>query len=203
MTKLYYAPGACALHPQIALREAGLKFDLVRVDLRAHKLADGSDYYAVNPKGYVPLLELEDGTRLSEGAVIDQYVADQNPAAKLLPPAGTLERLRVQEWLHYIGTEIHKTFSQLFNPQLPDADKEALRKRLGARFDYIVKQLAGRTFLTGDTFTVADGYLYNMLRWTAFTGIDLAKWPDLKAYFARIDERPAVKAAVAAEKGEG
>jgi glutathione S-transferase len=199
--KLYYSPGACGLHPQIALREAGVAFDLVRVDLRAHKLTDGTDFYAINPKGYIPVLELDDGTRLTEGAIIDQYVADRNPAAKILPPAGTLERLRVQEWLHFIGTEVHKAFSPLFNPSLPDAEKDAIRKRIGGRFDYVVKQLAGKTFLTGDTFTVADGYLYNMLRWTAFTGIDLKAWPELQAYFDRVDARPAVKAAVAAEKG--
>ncbi len=198
--KLYYSPGACGLHPQIALREAGLDFDLVRVDLRAHKLADGSDYYAVNPKGYIPVLELDDGTRLTEGAVIDQYVADRNPAAKILPPAGTMERIRVQEWLHFIGTEIHKAFSPLFNPSLPDADKETQRKRIAGRFDYVVKQLGTKPYLTGEGFTVADGYLFNMLRWTAFTGIDLGQWPVLKAYFARIEERPSVQAAIAAEK---
>lgn len=201
--KLYYAPGACALHPQIALREAGLAFDLVRVDLRAHKLADGGDYYAINPKGYVPVLELDDGTRLTEGAVIDQYVADRNPSAKLLPPAGTLERLRVQEWLHFIGTELHKQFSPLFNPALPDADRETQRKKIAARFDYVEKELGTKPYLLGETFTVADGYLFNMLRWTAHTGIDLARWPTLAAYFARIGERPSVKAALEAERSHG
>jgi len=197
--KLYYSPGACGLHPQIALREAGLPFELVRVDLRAHKLADGRDYYAINPKGYVPVLELDDGTRVTEGAVIDQYIADRNPSARLLPPSGTLERIRVQEWLHFIGTEIHKQFSPLFNPQLPEADREAQKNKLAGRFDYIEKELADRPYLVGETFTVADGYLFNMLRWTAHTGIDLARWPKLKAYFARIEARPAVKAAIEAE----
>lgn len=198
--KLYYSPGACALHPQITLREADLPFDLVRVDLRAHKLADGRDYYAINPKGYVPLLELDDGALLTEGAVIDQYIADRNPSAKLLPPAGTLERIRVQEWLHFIGTEIHKQFSPLFNPMLPDGDRETQRKRIAARFDYIEKELGTRSYLVGETFTVADAYLFNMLRWTAHTGIDLARWPKLGAYFARIEERPSVKAAIEAER---
>jgi glutathione S-transferase len=198
--KLYFSPGACALHPQIALREAGLKFDLVRVDLRAHKLSDGTDFYGINPKGYVPVLELDDGTRLTEGAVIDQYVADKNPQAKILPPAGSIERIHVQEWLHFIGTEVHKAFSPLFNPALPDADKEAARKKVTGRFDYIEKQLGSKPFLTGDSFTVADGYLFNMLRWTAFTGIDLAKWPALTAFSARVEARPSVKAALEAEK---
>jgi len=198
--KLYYSPGACGLHPQIALREAGLPFELVRVDLRAHKLADGRDYYAVNPKGYVPTLELDDGTRVTEGAVIDQYIADLSPSAKLLPPSGTLERIRVQEWLHFIGTEVHKQFSPLFNPQLPDADRETQKKKIAGRFDYIEKVLGDRHYLVGETFTVADGYLFNMLRWTAHTGIDLARWPALKTYFARIEARPAVKAAIEAER---
>jgi len=198
--KLYFSPGACALHPQIALREAGLKFDLVRVDIRAHKLPDGTDFYGINAKGYIPVLELDDGTRLTEGAVIDQYVADKNPGSKLLPPVGSIERVHVQEWLHFIGTEIHKAFSPLFNPALPDADKEVSRKKVGGRFDYIEKQLGSKPYLLGETFTVADGYLFNMLRWTAFTGIDLAKWPNLAAFSARVEARPAVKAALEAEK---
>jgi len=198
--KLYFSPGACALHPQIALREAGLKFDLVRVDLRAHKLHDGTDFYGINPKGYVPVLELDDGSRLTEGAVIDQYVADKNPGAKILPPVGSLERIRTQEWLHFIGTELHKQFSPLFNPQLPDADKAAQRKKIGGRFDYVQKELGDKPFLLGDTFTVADAYLFNMLRWTQFTGIDLAGWPGLSAYFARVEGRPSVKASLEAEK---
>jgi glutathione S-transferase len=198
--KLYFSPGACALHPQIALREAGLKFDLARVDLRAHKLPDGTDYYGINPKGYIPALELDDGSLLTEGAVIDQYVADKNPAAKILPPVGTIERVRAQEWLHFIGTEIHKAFGPLFNPALPDAEKEAARKKIGGRFDHVEKQLGSKPYLLGDTFTVADAYLFNMLRWTAFTGIDLAKWPHLKAFFARVEARPAVKASLEAEQ---
>ena len=201
--KLYFSPGACALHPQIALREAGLAFDLVRVDIRAHKTHDGADFYAINPKGYVPVLELDDGTRLTEGAVIDQFVADKNPGAKLLPPAGTIERVRVQEWLHFIGTEIHKQFSPLFNPQLPEDEKTAQRTKIGNRFDYVQKELGAKTFLLGDTFTVADGYLFNMLRWTQFTGIDLARWPGLAAYSTRVESRPAVKAALEAERAKG
>lgn len=197
--KLYFTPGACSLHPHITLREAGLPFDLVRVDIRAHKLHDGSDYYAINPKGYVPALELEDGSILTEGAVIDQYVADKKPETKLLPPAGTMERYHVQEWLNFIASEIHKAFGPLFGND--EAAKEAARARVGKRFDFAAKALESRHFLTGDTFTVADAYLYNMLRWTTHTGIDLEKWPALKAFFARVDARPAVQAALAAEKG--
>jgi glutathione S-transferase len=201
--KLYFSPGACALHPQIALREAGLDFELVRVDLRAHKLADGTDFLAINPKGYVPVLELDDGSRLTEGAVIDQFVADRNPKAKILPPAGTMERVRVQEWLHFIATEIHKQFSPLFNPQVSDDDKSAQRKRLGSRFDYVEKELGAKMFLLGETFTVADAYLFNMLRWTQFTGIDLTQWPRLAAFAGRVESRPTVKAALEAEKAAG
>jgi glutathione S-transferase len=197
--KLYFSPGACSLHPHITLREAGLAFDLVRVDLRAHKLHDGSDYFAINPKGYVPALAFDDGSILTEGAVIDQYVADRKPETKLLPPAGTMERYRAQEWLNFIATEIHKSFGPLFGSD--EAAKEAPRARLGKRFDLVAKTLAAQPYLLGDTFTVADAYLYNMLRWTAHGGIDLAKWPALQAFFARVDARPAVQAALAAEKG--
>ncbi len=198
--KLYFSPGACALHPQITLREAGLDFDLVRVDIRAHKLADGTDFYAINPKGYVPVLELDDGTRLTEGAVIDQYVADRKPEAKMLPPVGTMERLRVLEWLNFIATELHKQFTPLFNPSVSDADKDAQRGRVGTRFDLIEKELASKPYLTGDTFTVADAYLFNMTRWTKHTGIDLARWPAITAFVARVGERPTVKASLEAER---
>jgi len=197
--KLYFSPGACSLHPHIALREAGLAFDLVRVDLRAHKLHDGSDFYAINPKGYVPLLELDDGARLTEGAVIDQYVADLKPESKLLAPAGTMERYRAQEWLNFIATEIHKSFGPLFGND--EAAKEAPRARLGKRFDLVAKSLESGQYVMGETFTVVDAYLYNMLRWTTHTGIDLDKWPALRAFFTQVDARPAVQAALAAEKG--
>jgi glutathione S-transferase len=200
--KLYFSPGACALHPQIALREAGLEFELVRVDLRAHKLHDGSDFYAINPKGYVPVLELDDGARLTEGAVIDQFVADKSPQSRILPPVGTMERVRVQEWLHFIATEVHKQFAPLFSPQTSDDDKNAQRTKIGKRFDLLQTELGSKTFLLGDTFTVADGYLFNMLRWTAFTGIDLAKWPALAAYSTRVESRPSVKASLEAEKAK-
>ena len=198
--KLYFSPGACSLHPHIALREAGIPFDLVRVDLRAHKTHDGKDFFAVNPKGYVPALELDDGSILTEGAVIDQYVADRKPEAKLAPPAGTMERYRLQEWLNFIASEVHKSFGPLFGGAADELKQQA-RDRIGKRFDLIAKELTAHPYLLGDTFSVADGYLYNMLRWTTFTGIDLAKWPALRAFFARVEARPAVQAALAAEKG--
>jgi glutathione S-transferase len=196
--KLYFSPGACSLHPHITLREAGVAFDLVRVDLRAHKLHDGSDFYAINPKGYVPVLEFDDGARLTEGAVIDQYVADRKPESKLLPAAGTMERYRAQEWLNFIASEVHKSFGPLFGND--EAAKVAPRARLEKRFDFVAKTLESQPYLMGDTFTVADAYLYNMLRWTTSTGIDLGKWAALKAFFARVDARPAVQEALAAEK---
>jgi glutathione S-transferase len=196
--KLYFSPGACSLHPHIALREAGLAADLVRVDLRAHKTQDGHDFYAINPKGYVPVLQLDDGSLLTEGAVIDQYIADRKPEAKLAPPAGTIERYHLQEWLNFIASEVHKAFGPLFGSD--EAAKDAARSRVGKRFELVAKALESRPYLMGDTFTVADGYLYNMLRWTTFTGIDMGQWPALKAFYARVDERPSVKAALAAEK---
>jgi glutathione S-transferase len=197
--KLYYSPGACSLHPHITLREAGVPFELERVDIRAHKVArDGSDYYAVNPKGYVPALRLDDGSLLTEGAVIDQYVADLKPEKNLVPAAGTMARYRVQEWLNFIAAEVHKSFGPLFGND--DALKEVARKRLAGKFELVEKTLASQPYLTGDHFTVADAYLFNMLRWTTFTGISLDGWPGLKAFFARVEARPAVQEALAAEK---
>jgi glutathione S-transferase len=198
--KLYFSPGACSLHPHIALREAGLSFDLVRVDLRAHKTKDGGDYYAINPKGYVPTLELDDGTRLTEGAVIDQYIADRKPESKLAPPAGTMERYRLQEWLNFIAAEVHKSFGPLFNPATPDDAKAQAKERIGKKLDIAERALEGRSYLLGETFSVADGYLFNMIRWTEFTGIDTSPWPKLQAFAKRVSERPAVKAALEAEK---
>ncbi|HXN33364.1 MAG TPA: glutathione transferase GstA [Polyangiaceae bacterium] len=196
--KLYFAPGACSLHPHIALIEAGQSFDLVRVDTRAHKTQDGTDYYTINPKGSVPALELDDGSVLTEGAVIDQYIADRKPEAKLAPPAGTMDRYRLQEWLNFIASEIHKSFTPLFGSASDDVKQQA-RARIGTRFDLVARALETRPYLVGSSFTVADAYLYNMLRWTHFTGIELTKWPALKAFFGRVDERPSVKKALEAE----
>src|SRR5262249_36648942 len=154
------------LSPHIVLREAGLPFDLEQVHLGSHKTKSGADYYTINPKGYVPALRLDDGTVLTEGPAIVQYLADQKPASKLAPPNGTIERYRLQEWLNLTSTEIHKTFSPLFNPHTPDETRKANIERLEKRFDFVEKELAAKSFLMGDTFTVADAYLFTVLAWT-------------------------------------
>lgn len=198
--KLYYSPGACSLAPHIVLREAGATFDLQKVDTRAKKLPDGSDFFAVNPKGYVPVLELDDGDRLTEGVVIQQFIADKNPGAKLAPAHGTRERLKLEEWLVYLSTEVHKGFSPIFNPATPDDAKAQAKEKVGQRLDFIETALSdGRQYLTGDSFTVADAYLFTLSNWTNFVGMDLGKWPKLKAYTGRVASRPAVQAALKAE----
>jgi glutathione S-transferase len=197
--KLYYSPGACSLSPHIALREAGLAFEPVLVSTKSHKLQDGTDYYSVNPLGYVPLLELDDGTRLREGPAIVQYIADQAPMKNLAPANGTLPRYRLQEWLTFIGTEIHKTFSPLFNPAMPEEGKQIFRDKLAARFGWVDGQLAGKECLMGDHFTVADGYLYVITRWAKPMNIDLGGCPNLLAHQERVTARPAVQEALKAE----
>lgn len=197
--KLYFAPGACSLSPHIALREAGFAFDLEKVDLKAKTTAGGEDFKAVNPKGYVPALKLDDGTVLTEVAAVVQYVADKKPEAKLAPAAGSPDRFPFQEWLNFIATEIHKGTSPLFNPATPDAYKQIVTAKLGERYDYLSKHLEKRPFLVGQSFTVADGYLFTILNWTKFLNIDLGKWPVLKAYYDRVAARPAVQAAMKAE----
>jgi glutathione S-transferase len=197
--KLYYSPGACSLSPHIAFREAGLPVTLVKASTKTHQLDDGTDYYTINPKGYVPLLELDNGERLSEGPAIVQYLADQNPASGLAPPAGTLARYRLQEWLNFITAEIHKQFGPMFVPTTPVEFKEILKEKLGKRFDWLSGELKGKDYLMGTQFTVADAYLFTVLRWSGFVGIDLAKWPVLAAYEARVAARPKVQEALAAE----
>jgi glutathione S-transferase len=197
--KLFYAPGACSLSPHIALLEAGLKATLVKVDTKAHKTEGGGDYYAVNPKGYVPLLELDDGDRLTEGPAIVQYIADRNPKSKLAPAAGTMERYHLQEWLNFITAELHKQFSPLFQATTPAEYKETLKDKIGKRFDWLGEQLKGKEYLMGGTFTVADAYLFTMLTWTKHVGIDLARWPVLTTYKARVAARPKVREAMIAE----
>jgi glutathione S-transferase len=197
--KLYYSRGACSLSPHIVLREAGLPFDLVAVDLKAKTFGDGGDFRAVNPKGYVPVLELDDGSRLTEGPAIVQYLADLAPAAGLAPANGSFERYRLQEWLNFISTEIHKQFSPLFDPTASDDVKTRQRDKLAARFDWLQTALGDNDYLMGSGFTVADAYLYTVLNWSRAMGIDLARWPALKSYTARIGERPAVDAALKAE----
>jgi glutathione S-transferase len=197
--KLFFSPGACSLSPHIALREAGVPFDLVQVALSTKKTKDGADFKAVNAKGYVPTLELDGGEILTEGPAIVQYIADQKPETHLAPANGTMPRYHLQEWLNFISTELHKQFSPLFYSKTPEEVKTGQRERLGGRFDYLVERLGDRPWLMGETFTVADGYLFTVLRWTALTGIDLSKWPKLVEYQARVEARPAVQAALEAE----
>jgi len=197
--KLYYAPGACSLSPHIALREAGLPVELIKVDLGSKKLADGGDYVSINPKGYVPAVQLPNGELLTEGPAIVQYIADQNADSRLAPKAGTLERYRLQEWLTYIGTEIHKNFSPLFNKAASADSKAAAIATLEKRFDYVSAQLGAKSYLFGDQFTVADGYLFTIVNWTKFVGMDLGKWPVLSAFHARVAARPKVQEALKAE----
>jgi glutathione S-transferase len=197
--QLYFSPGACSLASHITLREAGLNVDLKRTDTKTKKLEDGGDYFAVNSKGSVPALRLDDGQVLTEGPVILQYLADQKPAANLLPKAGTIERARVQEWLNFITSEIHKTFSPLFDSTAHDEVKNYQRAKLAKKFDWIESQLAGKTYLTGEQFTIADAYLFAVVNWVNFVGIDLAQWPKLVAYQARVAARPKVQDALAAE----
>jgi glutathione S-transferase len=197
--KLYFSPGACSLSPHIALREAGLSFDLERVDLKTKKTASGADYRAINPKGYVPTLELAPGRVLTEGPAIVQYIADQKPEARLAPRSGSFERSQLQEWLNFISTELHKGFSPLFNPRLPDDWRQVVLENLGRRFEHLATQLSDRPFVLGENFTVADGYAYVILRWAPGVKIDLDRWPDLVSYRDRIASRPAVRAALQAE----
>ncbi|MDP2007680.1 MAG: glutathione transferase GstA [Rubrivivax sp.] len=199
MTKLYYSPGACSLSPHIALREAGLPFDLVLASTKTKKLADGSDYLVINPKGQVPLLELDDGQRLSEGPVIVQYIADRAPASGLAPAAGTMERYRLMEWLNFITTELHKGFSPLFTPGMPEEAKAIARAALRARLAWVDSQLAGKSYLMGETFTVADAYLFTVAGWGKYVAVDTSALAGLTAYMARVAARPAVQAALKAE----
>ena len=197
--KLYYSPGACSLSPHITLLEAGLAATLVKVDTKTHKLAGGEDFYAINAKGYVPVLELDDGRRLTEGPAIVQYLADRNPASRLAPAAGSFERYRLQEWLNFITSELHKQFGPFFAATTPVEYKTILRDKLSLRLDWLAGQLDGRDYLLGRQFTVADAYLYTILRWAPFVGIELAKWPVVAAYKARVEARPHVREALLAE----
>lgn len=197
--KLYYSPSACSLSPHIALREAGLDFELVRVNLAKHTLPDGSDFTRINPKGYVPVLELDDGSFLTEGTAIVQYIADLKPESGLAPAAGRFERYKLQEWLGFINSEVHKGFGPLFRPTTPDDYKATVRETLAKRFDYLAEHLAKNDFLMGTQFTVADGYLFTVLNWGQWTGVDISPWPALLAFLKRIGSRPSVIAAQAAE----
>lgn len=197
--KLYYSPGACSLAPHIVLREAGLQFDLEKVDLGAKKTDSGADYRTINPKGYVPTLQLDDGQTLTEAAVILQYIADRAPQKQLVPAAGTMERYRATEWLHFVSTELHKTLGMLFKPGMPEETKKMMLELAGTRLDLVEKQLQGRDYLTGNQFTIADAYLSTVLGWSRLLRFDLARWPTVQAYLQRVAARPAVQAAMAAE----
>jgi glutathione S-transferase len=197
--KLYYAPGACSLAPHIVAREAGLKLDLEKVDLRAGKTETGATYSEINPKGYVPALKLDTGEVLTEASALVQFLADQAPQAQLAPTAGTSERYRLLEWLGFISTEIHKGFGPLWNPAMPDGAKAIAKTNLGKRFAYLDTHLAGGAYLLGEQFTIADAYLFTVASWADFHAIDLKPYPNLQAYLGRVAARPRVREALAAE----
>lgn len=197
--KLYYSAGACSLSPHIALEEAGLPYEAISAPTKTKQLPDGSDFRQVNPLGYVPYLVLDDGTGLSEGPAIVQYIADQAPAKKLAPANGTLARYQLQSLLNFIGTELHKSCSPFFNPASGKEWKEIAGANLERRLGYVNEALEGKPYLMGEDFSVADGYLFTVLSWMKFVGIDLAQWPNLTAFQARVAARPAVQAALKAE----
>ncbi|MDB5826288.1 MAG: glutathione transferase GstA [Variovorax sp.] len=197
--KLYYSPGACSLSPHIALHEAGLAFEPVLASTKSHQLQDGTDYYGINPLGYVPMLELDDGTRLREGPAILQYIADLVPLKNLAPANGTMPRYRLQEWLTFIGTELHKGFSPLFNPATPEEYKGAVKARLASRYTWLDGELADKQYLMGEHFSVADGYLFTITNWAKPMAMDLSPYPNVTAWHARVGARPAVQEAMKAE----
>jgi glutathione S-transferase len=199
MLKLYYAPAACSLAPHIVLREAGLTFTLEKVDTGRHVTADGGDFYGVNAKGQVPVLELGDGTRLTEGPVIAQYIADVAGATSLMPSAGTVPRYRVMEWQNYITSELHKSFTPLFHDDVDAKAKQALAGVLRKKLTWLDGQLEGKQYLTGDEFTAADAYLFVVLGWARFVKLDIASLSHLQAFIARVAARPAVRDALRAE----
>ena len=197
--KLYYSPGACSLSPHIALLESGLPYDLVKVDLKAKKLENGDDYLKINPKGQVPALALDSGELVTEGPVIVQMIADKAAAKNLAPARDSAERYKLQEWLNFITTEVHKNFGPLFSPVLADDAKAFFKDRVMAKFKYIDSQLPGRDYLMGKQFTVADGYLFTMLSWAERMKFDLSAMPNLLAYNARVAARPMVQQALTKE----
>ncbi len=197
--KLYYSPGSCALAPHIVLLEAGYAFELEKVDIPNKKTASGADYWQINPKGYVPALQLDNGEVLTEVSTILQYLADQKPAAGLAPATGTMARYRLMEALNFVATEVHKSVGALFNPQMTPEMKEVQKGYIVRRLKALDGMLAGKPWMTGDNFSVADAYLFNVLRWCGYHKIDLAPWPEIQAFFARAGERPQVQAAMRAE----
>jgi glutathione S-transferase len=197
--KLYYAPGACSLSPHIVATEAGIPVEMVKVDLGKHKTEAGEDFNTINPKGYVPTLRLDDGSVLTEGPAIVQYLADQKPGSGLAPANGTVDRYRLQEWLNFIGTELHKNFGPLFNPATPDAVKEISKANINKRLGYLNEKLANRQYLMGEKFTVADAYAFTIVNWTNFVKIDLKPYPNVGAYMGRVGARPKVQETLKAE----
>jgi glutathione S-transferase len=197
--KLYYAPGACSQAPHIAAREAGLGIDLAKVEFPSKRTADGEDLYAVNPKGAVPALRLDDGSVLTENAVILQYLADRAPGSELALPAEGIERYRLLEWLNFIATELHKGFGPLWNPATPEAFKDATREALGTKFDYLQEKIGDGPYILGERFSILDAYAFAVLGWTRIHAIDIGRWPGLAAYLQRIAERPAVRETLRAE----
>ncbi len=199
MPKLYYSPGACSLSPHIALREAGLSFELEQVNLKDKTTKSGEDFSKVNPKGYVPALKLDDGYVHTEGPAIVQWIADQKPGTHLAPANGTSERYKLQEWLSFIGTELHKNFGPFFNPATPDATKAILAQTLAKRYAWVDEQLEGKDYVTGSQFTVADAYLFTITNWGQFVKFDLKDYPNVRAFQARVAARPKVQEALKAE----
>lgn len=197
--KLYYAPGACSLSPHIVLLEAGLPFSLEKVDFNTKKTETGADYLTINSKGGVPALQLDDGRILTEGPAVVQYLADQKPESGLAPRAGSFERYQLVELLNYITSELHKGFGPLFNPGISADWKAATLANLEGKFGWLTDFLGNKTYLMGETFTVADSYLFTVLRWSSHVGIELAKWHALTAYIARVGHRPKVQEALKAE----
>ena len=197
--KLYYAPGACSMAPHIVAREAGLKLDLVKVDIPNKKTEGGDDYWKVNFKGYVPTLQLDNGEMLTEVGVICQYLADQKPESGLAPKAGTMERYRLMEWLNFVAAEVHKQIGALFNPKYTPEMKEVQLGVIGRRLKPLDAALSGKQYLMGDKFTAADAYLFTVLRWAGKLNVDLGQWPNIKAYFERVGKRPKVMETLTAE----
>jgi glutathione S-transferase len=201
--KLYYTPGVCSMSPHIILREAGLPFQAVKTDIRAKTTEGGGDFWKTSPLGYVPALELDDGTVLTEGPAIVQYVADQVPGKRLAPPNGTLERYKMQSWLNMVSSELHKGFSPILSPaiapKLSEEAKQVFRDRLAQRFKMVDAHLARNAYLMGNDFTCPDAYLFTVLRWTVPTKIDLAPYPNLLGFMKQVEARPAVQAAMGAE----
>ena len=197
--RLYYSPAACSLAPHIVAHEAGIDLALARVDLGSHKTADGRDFHEVSPNGYVPALKLDSGEVFTEAALIIQYLADLKPSSGLLPTAGTIERYRALEWLNFIATELHKGLGPLWDPTTPDAVRRRTLHRLAKRFSHIEQRLAGRDYIAGAKFTAPDAYAFTILNWAGPLKFDLAPWPGLQAYVARVAARPGVRAALQAE----